>query len=76
VHSAYFHLDTILVQKGDRVREGRAIARVGESGLATGPHLHYGIYVHGKDVDPASWRAMPPFVLSATADTSARAKTR
>ena len=76
VHSAYFHLDTILVQKGDRVREGRAIARVGESGLATGPHLHYGIYIHGKDVDPASWRAMPPFVLSASADTSARAKTR
>jgi murein DD-endopeptidase MepM/ murein hydrolase activator NlpD len=76
VHSAYFHLDTILVQKGDRVREGRAIARVGETGLATGPHLHYGIYVHGKDVDPASWRAMPPFVLSASADTSARAKTR
>ena len=76
VHTAYFHLDTILVQKGDRVREGRAIARVGESGLATGPHLHYGIYIHGKDVDPASWRAMPPFVLSASADTSARAKTR
>ena len=76
VHSAYFHLDTILVQKGDRVREGRAIARVGESGLATGPHRHYGIYIHGKDVDPASWRAMPPFVLSASADTSARAKTR
>ena len=76
VHSAYFHLDTILVQKGDRVRQGRAIARVGESGLATGPHLHYGIYVHGKDVDPASWRAMPPFVLSASADTSARTKTR
>ena len=76
VHSAYFHLDTILVQKGDRVREGRAIARVGESGLATGPHLHYGIYIHGKDVDPASWRAMPPWVLSASADTSARTKTR
>jgi murein DD-endopeptidase MepM/ murein hydrolase activator NlpD len=65
VHSAYFHLDTILVQKGDRVREGRSIARVGQTGLATGPHLHYGIYVHGKDVDPAAWRKMPPFVLSA-----------
>ena len=76
VHTAYFHLDTILVQKGDRVREGRSIARVGETGLATGPHLHYGIYVHGKDVDPASWRAMPPFVLSVSADSTARAKQR
>jgi murein DD-endopeptidase MepM/ murein hydrolase activator NlpD len=76
VHSAYFHLDTILVQKGDRVREGRSIARVGESGLATGPHLHYGIYVHGKDVDPAAWRAMPAFVLSATADSAGRGTKR
>jgi murein DD-endopeptidase MepM/ murein hydrolase activator NlpD len=76
VHSAYFHLDTILVQKGDRVREGRTIARVGDSGLATGPHLHYGIYIHGKDVDPASWRAMPPFVLSASADSTTRGAKR
>jgi murein DD-endopeptidase MepM/ murein hydrolase activator NlpD len=74
VHSAYFHLDTILVQKGDRVRQGRSIARVGDTGLATGPHLHYGIYVHGKDVDPAAWKQMPPFVLSASADSAARAK--
>ncbi len=65
VHTAYFHLDTILVQKGDRVREGRSVARVGQTGLATGPHLHYGIYVHGKDVDPAAWKKMPSFVLSA-----------
>jgi lysostaphin len=76
VHSAYFHLDTILVQKGDRVREGRAIARVGATGLSTGPHLHYGVYIHGRDVDPASWRRMPPFVLSATADSSARSTPR
>jgi murein DD-endopeptidase MepM/ murein hydrolase activator NlpD len=76
VHSAYFHLDTILVQKGDVVREGRAVARVGESGLATGPHLHYGIYVHGKDVDPAAWRKMPAFVLSASTDSAGRGAKR
>jgi murein DD-endopeptidase MepM/ murein hydrolase activator NlpD len=72
VHSAYFHLDTILVQKGDRVRQGRSIARVGATGLATGPHLHYGIYVHGKDVDPAAWRKMPPFVVTAAPDSAAK----
>jgi len=76
VHSAYFHLDTVLVQKGDRVREGGVMARVGESGLATGPHLHYGIYIHGKDVDPAAWRDMPPFATTAGADSSRRAVPR
>jgi murein DD-endopeptidase MepM/ murein hydrolase activator NlpD len=76
VHSAYFHLDTVLVQKGDRVRESGIMARVGDSGLATGPHLHYGIYIHGKDVDPAAWRDMPPFAIAATADSARRATPR
>jgi murein DD-endopeptidase MepM/ murein hydrolase activator NlpD len=61
VYSAYFHLDTTLVRKGDQVRAGRTIARVGSTGLSTGPHLHYAIYVHGRDVDPAAWRDMPAF---------------
>ncbi|HEX2780023.1 MAG TPA: M23 family metallopeptidase [Gemmatimonadaceae bacterium] len=61
VHSAYFHLDTVLVRRGDQVAAGKRIGRVGATGLATGPHLHYGIYLHGKDVDPAAWVAMPPF---------------
>ena len=59
VFSAYFHLDTVLVRRGDEVAQGRVLGRVGSTGLSTGPHLHYGIYVHGKDVDPASWHAMP-----------------
>ena len=63
VHSAYFHLDTILVREGDIVRRGASLARVGATGLATGPHLHYGIYIHGKDVDPAVWHAIPAATL-------------
>jgi murein DD-endopeptidase MepM/ murein hydrolase activator NlpD len=63
VHSAYFHLDTVLVREGDMVRRGAPVARVGATGLATGPHLHYGIYVHGKDVDPAAWHAIPSAAL-------------
>lgn len=55
VFSAYFHLDTVLVRRGDLVRAGQEIARVGSTGLSTGPHLHYGIYVNGRDVDPALW---------------------
>ena len=72
VHSAYFHLDTVLVREGDVVRRGATLARVGASGLATGPHLHYGIYLHGKDVDPGVWHglsssALDPAGRSATA---------
>ncbi len=63
VHSAYFHLDTVLVREGDVVRRGATLARVGASGLATGPHLHYGIYLHGKDVDPAVWHAIAASTL-------------
>jgi murein DD-endopeptidase MepM/ murein hydrolase activator NlpD len=59
VHSAYFHLDTVLVREGDLVRRGAALGRVGATGLATGPHLHYGIYIHGKDVDPETWHKLP-----------------
>jgi biotin carboxyl carrier protein len=63
VHSAYFHLDTVFVREGDVVQRGAPLARVGATGLATGPHLHYGIYLHGKDVDPAAWHAVPPATL-------------
>lgn len=63
VHSAYFHLDTVLVREGDMVRRGAPLGRVGVTGLATGPHLHYGIYLHGKDVDPGAWHAVPSATL-------------
>jgi murein DD-endopeptidase MepM/ murein hydrolase activator NlpD len=69
VVSAYFHLDTATVSKGDIVSAGERIGRVGSTGLATGPHLHFGIYLHGKDVDPVAWRDMPQWLI-ATADSS------
>lgn len=64
VVSAYFHLDTALVSKGDVVKIGARVGRVGSTGLATGPHLHYGIYLHGKDVDPVAWRDMPTWMTA------------
>jgi murein DD-endopeptidase MepM/ murein hydrolase activator NlpD len=75
--SAYFHLDTAVVEKGDMVRAGQRIGRVGATGLATGPHLHYGLYLHGKDVDPSAWRAMPDWMLrtSTPADSAAKGDT-
>ena len=43
VFSAYFHLDTVLVRRGDEVAQGKILGRVGSTGLSNGPHLHYGI---------------------------------
>ena len=71
VFTAYFHLDSATVRRGDQVRAGRVVARVGSTGLSTGPHLHYGVYVHGKDVDPAAWKDMPAFAQGGKAQAAA-----
>ncbi len=39
--TAYAHTSVMLVKKGDRVRGGQIIARVGKTGHATAPHLHF-----------------------------------
>ena len=52
--TAYLHLSAITpsVRKGSRVKRGQVIGKVGSTGLATGPHLHYSFYDRGKYVDP------------------------
>lgn len=52
--SMYFHLSEALVKEGDTVKKGQIIAKVGSSGRATGPHLHWGIRLNGARVNPAS----------------------
>jgi murein DD-endopeptidase MepM/ murein hydrolase activator NlpD len=53
VYSIYFHLDRLHTKQGQRVDAGQEIGTVGMTGLATGPHLHWEVRVHGVAVDPA-----------------------
>jgi murein DD-endopeptidase MepM/ murein hydrolase activator NlpD len=48
----YAHCSKILVVRGQRVKRGQRIALVGSTGLATGPHLHYEVWMNGKAIDP------------------------
>ncbi len=55
----YLHLSEIGVRKGDKVKKGQTIGRIGNTGASTGPHLHYATYFHGVPVDPDLLRSMP-----------------
>lgn len=51
----YAHNQNNLVEPGDLVRKGQAVALMGASGRATGPHVHFEVYKHGRPVDPSSY---------------------
>src|SRR3954449_13263686 len=51
----FAHASKLLVKNGQRVSRGQRIALVGNSGLATGPHLHYEVHVNGRPVDPLKY---------------------
>ena len=55
VFTAYHHLSVASVQEGQFVSKGDLVGRVGASGLATGPHLHWELIVGGVEVDPMRW---------------------
>jgi len=55
IETVYGHLAKSLVKEGQRVKRGEAIALVGSTGLATGPHLHYMVKVNGQALDPVKY---------------------
>lgn len=55
ISTLYGHNSELLVSEGQRVGKGQAIARVGATGYATGPHLHFEVRENGSTVDPMSY---------------------
>ena len=51
----YGHLSSIDVKPGDPIEQRQIIGKTGETGLAAGDHLHYGVYLHGVAVLPVEW---------------------
>lgn len=49
----YFHLSRVDVAQGQAISRGAPVGRVGATGRATGPHLHFGVRFRGARVDPA-----------------------
>jgi murein DD-endopeptidase MepM/ murein hydrolase activator NlpD len=63
--SYYGHLSKILVRPGQRVSQSDLVGLVGATGLATGPHLHYGIMRNGAWADPMRIQSPPAEPLRA-----------
>jgi murein DD-endopeptidase MepM/ murein hydrolase activator NlpD len=52
LYTMYFHLQESLVRPGQHVSQGEPIGRVGSTGRATGPHLHWGVRLYGARINP------------------------
>src|SRR6476660_2362720 len=63
VVTKFAHCSKLLVKAGQRVSRGQRIALVGNTGLATGPHLHYEVHVNGRPVDPLRY-VLPDHVVT------------
>lgn len=53
IQTRYAHLSSLTVAAGENVFRGTVLGRVGQSGRATGPHLHFEVMINGRRVDPA-----------------------
>ena len=57
--SQYHHLSKAYIKDGDRVTRGQVISRMGNTGISTGPHLHFQLEIDGKLVNPLKYIEIP-----------------
>ncbi len=55
IETHYAHMSKVIVHEGDWVKKGQVIGYLGNSGMSTGPHLHYGVCKDGVFVDPINF---------------------
>lgn len=67
VMTGYYHLQTLSVNVGDEVTPGQVIGEVGNTGLSTGPHLHWDVRILNTPVNPLQWLDQPFPLLDSSA---------
>lgn len=55
MYTRYAHMSTVRVKKGQLVEQGQIIGNIGNTGISTGPHLHYEVHIGSDVVDPAKY---------------------
>jgi len=65
LETLYAHMSRLDVKQGQRVERGQILGAMGQSGQATGVHLHYEVRVHGRPVDPKPYLRLQKQWLSA-----------
>ena len=57
--TVYAHLDSYRVKRGQKVKRGEIIAELGNTGVSTGPHLHFGIIINNETKNPLDYLSKP-----------------
>jgi murein DD-endopeptidase MepM/ murein hydrolase activator NlpD len=55
IYTRYCHMQTVRVKKGEFVSQRQIIGTIGNTGITTGPHLHYEVHIGSDVVDPAKY---------------------